>query len=135
MRIYDLYFNLKTKKKIRDKDKPFWMKVLSVAVDDPQSLIEEGIDSFTDDAIDSDVNFLGIPNGETEFTWQLTTQLSGGYGLDKYLEDVEKAIYLSTKHLNTKFDLQYSATDLDRPPDECGRITSGELAAKYGMIA
>ena len=135
MRDYDLYICLQVKRKVPEKDKPFWKKVLSVAVDDPESLIQEGINSFTDDAINEKIEVSDFSNEETEFSWQLGKQLGGGYGLDEYLEDIEEAIYLSTRHLKKKFDLRYSVTDLDREPDESGHITSGELAAKYGMLA
>ncbi len=133
-RMYDLYVNLKSSRPVPETHRRAWKKILSAAVADPESVIEKGVDrDFGDDGDEIDV--LDLNGNKTEFSFRTDKQIGGGYGLDAYLADVEKAVYLAMKPLKKRYEFSYSATDLDREPDVSNIVTSGELAAKYGLIA
>jgi hypothetical protein len=133
-RTYDLYVNLLSARPVPEESRQKWKNILSFAVDDPESVIEQGINP--DIVIEnSGIEVLNLSDGRTEFSLRLDKQIGGGYGLDAYLIDLKKAIYKALKPLKKRYKLSYSATDLDRDPDESGSVSSSELAAEYGLTA
>ncbi len=133
-RTYELYVNLTSDRAVPKKSRLWWKHILSQAVDDPESVIEDGVDpDFSSD--NDEVDIRDLPDGKTEFSLRLDRHIGIGYGLDAYLADFKKAIYKGLNPLRTQYTLSYSATDKDREPDESGSMTSHELATQYGVTA
>ena len=55
------------------------------------------------------------------------------YGLDGFLADMEKAIYLVSKNRKQSFRFYASGIDMDREPDEIVESTFEEMEEKYGQ--
>jgi len=100
-------------------------------MDDPETLIEKGIDGVVD-TTNNEVGVMNLLDDRTIFSWQTCQNIGIGCGVEGYLEYVKKAIYLSTKHLDRQFRLRNSATDLDRAPDFVEEVSSEEFAAEFG---
>jgi len=136
-RSYEIYATLTLEQKVCESDRLFWKKVLFGAVDDPETLMERGIESIEDKAVEDDDDFdvFDYSDGETQILYQTERCIGGCYGLDGFLADLEKAVYLATKKMNKPFRLYVSGTDMDREPDETVETTFEDMEKKYSQCA
>jgi len=146
-RTYEICVCLSMEEAVPETEWPFWKRALVASVEYPTAVIDTGInfadedltdtgDSEADESADIDeVDVYEPEDGKMTFTLNKDRQIGLFYGLNNYLTDLDKAIYLATRPLNKRFTLTRSGVDREPEVDEWQEFTYSELEAKYGPEA
>ena len=137
-------------------DNKFWSAVLTAAVYNPRKALADGVAAALDgyknragweeDYLEDGDEFEETDDYDAEenleedmpvptFTFEKEVTLSGGYSLEKYIDDANKVVYRAGVEKGIKVCLKIDHTSLDRGPDDSVTTKWHEMVEQFGRDA